>query len=85
MIIRMRHVPFVDSTGLRNFKDALKSLKNSGIKIILSGVNDNVCEDLKKSGIHEMVGPENIFPVFELALASATEMAETLRKKKKSA
>lgn len=76
MIIRMRHVPFVDATGLHNFKGALKILKDSGTKIVLSGVNDTVCEDLKKSGIHEMVGRENIFPSFDLALAAATEMVK---------
>jgi SulP family sulfate permease len=85
IIIRMRHVPFVDATGLHNFKGALKILKDSGTAIVLSGVNDVVCEDLKKSGIHEMVGKENIFPSFDLALAAATTMAENMRKKKKSA
>lgn len=82
MIIRMRHVPFVDATGLHNFKGALKILKDSGTKIVLSGVNDTVCEDLKKSGIHEMVGRENIFPSFDLALAAATEMVKQKGKKK---
>lgn len=82
MIIRMRHVPFVDATGLHNFKGALKILKDSGTKIVLSGVNDAVCEDLKKSGIHEMVGEENIFPSFDLALAAATEMISKAGKKK---
>lgn len=85
IIIRMRHVPFVDATGLHNFKGALRILKDSGTSVVLSGVNDVVCEDLKKSGIHEMVGKENIFPSFDLALAAATTMAENMRKKKKSA
>jgi SulP family sulfate permease len=82
MIIRMRHVPFVDATGLHNFKGALKILKDSGTKIVLSGVNDTVCEDLKKSGIHEMVGKDNIFPSFDLALAAASEMVKQTGKKK---
>ena len=82
IIIRMRHVPFVDATGLHNFKGALKILKDSGTKIVLSGVNDTVCEDLKKSGIHEMVGRDNIFPSFDLALAAATEKVAQLGKKR---
>jgi SulP family sulfate permease len=84
IIIRMRHVPFVDATGLHNFKGALKILKDSGTKIVLSGVNDTVCEDLKKAGIHNMVGKDNIFPSFDLALAAATEMVEKTDKKRKS-
>jgi sulfate permease, SulP family len=84
IIIRMRHVPFVDATGLHNFKGALKILKDSETKIILSGVNDAVCEDLKKSGIHEMVGQDNIFPSFDLALAAATDMITKPGFKRKS-
>jgi sulfate permease, SulP family len=84
IIIRMRHVPFVDATGLHNFKGALKILKDSETKIILSGVNDAVCEDLKKSGIHEMVGQDNIFPSFDLALAAATDMITKTGFKRKS-
>ena len=85
IIIRMRHVPFVDATGLHNFKGALKILKASGTIIVLSGVNDTVCEDLKKSGIHELVGKENIYPSFELALEGAKKLNEEISKKRKSA
>ena len=84
IIIRMRHVPFVDATGLHNFKGALKILKASGTIIVLSGVNDTVCDDLKKSGIHELVGKENIFPSFDLALTAATELVAKPVKKQKS-
>ena len=83
MIIRMRHVPFIDSTGLRNLKDAILSLKDSGIKIILSGVNDAVCNDLRSSKIVEIVGQENIFNTFDLAIEAATVHAEQIRKKGK--
>ena len=82
IIIRMRHVPFVDATGLHNFKGALKILKDSETKIVLSGVNDTVCEDLKKSGIHNMVGQENIFSSFDLALAAASEIVTRTGKKR---
>ncbi|MEI3421421.1 MAG: sodium-independent anion transporter [Butyricimonas faecihominis] len=30
LIIRMRHVPFVDSTGLKNLKETILQLKNEG-------------------------------------------------------
>jgi len=84
MIIRMRHVPFIDSTGLRNFKDAIVSLKDSGISIILSGVNDAVCADLRSNNIVDLVGKENIFNTFDLAIEAATTLAATTGKKKKS-
>ena len=80
----MRHVPFIDSTGLRNFKDAIVSLKDSGIKIILSGVNDAVYSDLQNNKIVDLVGQENIFNTFDLAIEAATTLAAQTSKKRKS-
>ncbi|MDR2909828.1 MAG: STAS domain-containing protein [Bacteroidales bacterium] len=80
MIIRMRHVPFVDATGLHNLSDALRILKDSGIKMILSGVNEKVNEDLHKSKIVDMVGDECIFSLFDNALEYALKYAESLKK-----
>lgn len=71
MIIRMRHVPFVDSTGLQNLKSALKILAESQTKIILSGVNETVCKELEGKGIVDMVGRQNIFSSFDEALEGA--------------
>lgn len=84
MIIRMRHVPFVDSTGLRNFKDAIVSLKSTGIKIILSGVNETVYNDLNSNKIVDLVGKENIFSKFDFAIEAAIELAAKIDKKRKS-
>ena len=71
MIIRMRHVPFIDSTGLKNLLDALKILKETGTKIILSGVNETVFLDLHKGGIVNIVGEKCIFSTFDLAIEAA--------------
>jgi len=48
LVIRMRHVPFIDATGVKNFKEALKSIKSSNIKIIISGVQPGVKKELDK-------------------------------------
>jgi SulP family sulfate permease len=71
MIIRMRHVPFIDSTGLKNLVDSLHILKDSGIKIMLSGVNETVYKDLGNGGILELVSEQFIFSTFELAVEAA--------------
>ncbi len=68
LIIRMRHVPFIDSTGMHNFKEAIKTLKGSGVKIVLSGVNVSVLNCLKKSYIVTLIEESNIFDTFEEAL-----------------
>ncbi|MBN2635651.1 MAG: STAS domain-containing protein, partial [Prolixibacteraceae bacterium] len=74
LIIRMRHVPFVDTTGLNNLKDALRILIDSEIKVVLSGVNDVVCADIKKAGIDRLVGEGNIFDSFDKAAEGAKNM-----------
>ena len=76
LIIRMRHVPFVDSTGLKNLRETILQLKNEGTYIVLSGVSESVKKDLLKGGIGELVGVENIYPKFDLALRAAKEKIE---------
>lgn len=71
IIIRMRHVPFMDATGVHNFHEALISLNKMGISIILSGVNSTIQEDLNKNHITDIIGKENIFDAFNKAVAKA--------------
>jgi len=74
LIIRMRHVPFIDSTGIHNLREAIKALKESGIKIVLSGVNEIVRKDLDKSRLSFLVGKANICSTFDLALERANKI-----------
>ncbi len=76
MIIRMRNVPFVDNTGVHNFKAALKILQNADTKIILSGVNDKVRTDLDKNRVSFLIGKANIFNNFDEALRHAKKIVE---------
>jgi len=71
IIIRMRHVPFIDSTGLHNFKDVLKVLKNSGTEIVLSGINQRVLEDFEKYNLISIIGKKNILGSFKEAVLFA--------------
>ncbi|MDR1983444.1 MAG: STAS domain-containing protein [Prevotellaceae bacterium] len=59
-IIRMRKVPFMDSTGLRNLESLYRLSKAEGIVIVLSGVNERVRQMLRISGLSEKIGEENI-------------------------
>ena len=76
LIIRMRHVPFIDATGTHNFKEAIKSLTSKEKTIILSGVQPNVRKELDRSGIATLIGNENIFDNFDAALGYAKEKIE---------
>lgn len=76
LIIRMRHVPFVDSTALKNLKETIHQLNKENTRIVLSGVNESVKKDLLKGGIGDLVGEENIYPTFDIALSVAKKMIE---------
>lgn len=70
-IIRMRKVPFIDSTGMHNLTNLIKMSEKEGIKVILSGVNDYVHGILTKNGFNELIGEENICPNINVALEKA--------------
>lgn len=59
-IIRMRKVPFMDTTGANNLRNLIIMSHKDKTKILLSGVNDSVRAVLEKSGIPELIGQENI-------------------------
>lgn len=76
-VIRMRKVPFVDSTGIHNLTNLCLISKKEGIQIVLSGVTQKVDAQLTKAGFQDIVGTENICSHIDLALARAREiMAE---------
>jgi len=82
LIIRMRHVPFIDATGIYNFREALKSLHKRDKTILLSGVNDSVLKELEKSGLITMIGKTHIFQEFEKAIETAKEIINTQKAKR---
>jgi SulP family sulfate permease len=75
-IIRMRKVPFIDSTGIHNLTNLCTMSQKENIKIILSGVNDKVYGVLEKSGFNELLGKENICPNINVALERAKEVVK---------
>lgn len=76
-IIRMRKVPFIDSTGIHNLDTLCRMSQKENIHIILSGVNEHVHTVLEKSGFYELLGKENICSNINEALdVAAKEIAE---------
>ncbi len=75
-IIRMRKVPFIDSTGINNLRNLCERTRKRGVTVILSGVTEKVQASLEKFGVDKEIGPENIFPHIIPALAKATELVQ---------
>ena len=73
-IIRMRKVPFIDSTGVHNLSNMCRMCAQMGVKVVLSGVNPTVMKVLEDAGMDEVVGKENICSHISLALKRAEEI-----------
>jgi SulP family sulfate permease len=80
-VIRMRKVPFIDSTGVHNLTNLCEKCIKKGIHIVLSGVNPKVLEVLTKSGFDNLIGKDNICSHITIALDRAKMLAQELEKK----
>ncbi|MDO4771631.1 SulP family inorganic anion transporter [Porphyromonas sp.] len=76
-IIRMRKVPFIDSTGLYNLSMMADHHKGEGIVMILSGVRDEVRQTIEASGLLPKLERENICSDIFEALERAKELQKT--------
>ncbi len=76
-IIRMRRVPFIDSTGLHNLQILIESSQREGIAIVLSGVRENVHIDLEKAGIERLLPKDCICDHISKAVVIANRIADS--------
>lgn len=76
-IIRMRHVPIIDATGIRTLREIHKESKNRGTKLILSEVHSRqVMEELRAARLLFAVGKANVTVSFEQALKRSNTVIE---------
>ena len=83
-IIRMRKVPFVDSTAMHNLSMLIQRSHKEGMTIILSGVNDHVHKQLLQGGIEQQMDPHNICANIHFALRRAEDLLERQKMKVES-
>lgn len=79
-IIRMRKVPFIDSTGLHNLEILVKSSQKDGIHVVLSGVNPQVYDNLKKAEMEKLIGEDHICDNITKAVEMANKIATNVKK-----
>lgn len=73
-ILRMRKVPFIDSTGIHNLEILINSSRAEGIEVVLSGVNPTVREVLDHAGIDKILGRDCICDHITKAVKMANEI-----------
>lgn len=81
-ILRMRDVPFIDSTGIQNLRTLLTKSKSEKIRLLLSGVSQEVYSTLEKAGFIQELGEEFIFDDTRKALIKAETLVKEMKIKK---
>ena len=71
LIIRMRNVPAVDSTGLHALKEVVHRSRGQGTRVILSDVHAQPMVALERSGLLDELGDENVLGHIDDALDAA--------------
>lgn len=74
-IIRMRKVPFIDSTGIHNLEVLIKSSQDEDIQVVLSGVRENVRAALVNAGVNRLLGDDHICDHITKAVEMANKLA----------
>ena len=70
-ILRMRHVPLIDASGMHALREFHKRCLNANTKLLLSGVHGQTEQDLRKFGLIKQIGEERVFPNIDAALAGS--------------
>jgi len=73
LILRMRHVPAIDSTGLHALRDLVQRSRRDGSLVLLSDVHAQPVVALERSGLYDELGEENIHGNIDDALNRARE------------
>jgi SulP family sulfate permease len=75
LVVRMRHVPATDSTGIHALRELVRNSTRAGTRVILAEVLDQPMTVLSNAGLLDELGAENVFATLDEALARARTVA----------
>lgn len=75
LIIRLLRVPFIDITGLQTLEEVILDLHKRKVRVRLTEANSRIQYKLKKAGIIDLVGAENVFDQFPASVAASADPA----------
>lgn len=78
LIIRMRHVPVIDSTAIRSLRDVVHRSRKDGTLVLIAELHAQPLAALRGTPVMEEIGLENIVPSLDFALARALEGMEPI-------
>jgi len=76
----MRHVPAIDSTVCTPFATSSSARGRDGTKTLLCELQEQPLGALRRSGLLDEVGPDNVLGTIDLALAVAQQHMEARQK-----
>ena len=74
LILRMRAVPALDATAMNSLERVYEKCKKHNVTLILSHVNEQPLEVMKKSGFYDLVGAENFCTHIDEALEKGAKL-----------
>ena len=74
LIIRMRSVPAIDATAMNSLEHVYDKCKKKGVTLILSHVNEQPLEAMKKSGLYDKIGAQNFCAHIDEALEKGAKL-----------
>jgi sulfate permease, SulP family len=75
MVVRMRHVPAMDSTGIHALRELVRNGRKAKTEIVLAEVLAQPLTVLTNSGLVDEIGAEQVFDSLDDALRRAGEIA----------
>jgi sulfate permease, SulP family len=75
LILRMRFVPNMDTTGLVALEDIYRDLKRHDCRLLLTGLQLEVQDLLERTGLLDKIGKENCFETTDAAVCALTPTA----------
>jgi sulfate permease, SulP family len=75
LILRMRNVPAIDSTGLHALTDIVRRSRAAGTRVLLADVQAQPMAALRNSSVLEEIGAENVFGNIRHAMDAARPSA----------
>jgi SulP family sulfate permease len=78
LILQLGRVPFVDITALRTLEEVIVDLAKRKVRVILTEANERVSAKLKRAGIVDLVGADNLQPSLGMALERSAVLSTSV-------
>ena len=85
LIIRLRGVPSLDSSGMNALENLYEYCKENGVQLIISHANEQPMATMRHAGFVDLVGEEHFRPNIDDAIAHARELVAADEQAQKAA